>query len=83
MPIRDVRVRAGFDLVATPLMFFLRPIATCLGNFVVSAALCSRQIRSLPIVASFSRGLELSTLFLVRDEGRVGSQCQSIQSSFI
>ncbi len=74
MPIRDVRVRARFDL---------RDLATCLGNFVVSAALCSSKISSLSIVACLSRGLQLKTLSLVRDESRIGTQHQSVQSAFI
>jgi hypothetical protein len=57
IPIRDVRVRARFDLVATPFEFFLRPVETCLGNFVVLVGLRVRQISSLSIVACLSRGL--------------------------
>jgi hypothetical protein len=59
IPIRDVRVRARFDLVATPFECFLRRAATCLGNFVVPAGLFARQISSPPIAAYLLRGLEL------------------------
>ena len=57
IPIRDVRIRARFDLGPTLFACFLRRFATCLGNFVMSAALCLRQIRSLSIVARLSRGI--------------------------
>jgi hypothetical protein len=57
IPIRDVRVRARFDFVATLFECFLSRVATCLGNFVVSAALWSSQVRSLPIFAHLSRSL--------------------------
>jgi hypothetical protein len=59
IPIRDVRVRARFDLVATLFECFLSRVATCLGNFVVLASLRVRQISLRPIVAKLSRGLEL------------------------
>lgn len=59
MPIRDVLVRARFDLVATLLGFFLRRAASCLGNFVISAGLRLRKSRLLSFVAYPSRGLEL------------------------
>ena len=39
IPIRDVLVRARFDLVAPLFDFFLRHVATCLGNFVLPAGL--------------------------------------------
>jgi hypothetical protein len=83
IPIRDVRIRARFDLVATLFECFLRRVATCLGNFIVSVALCSSQVRSLPIFGHLSHGLYLSTFFLVRDDGCVGAQRQSVQSAFI
>jgi hypothetical protein len=57
VPIRDVRVRARFDLVATLFECFLRRVASSLGNFVVPAALCSSEVRSLPIFAHLSRRL--------------------------
>jgi hypothetical protein len=66
--------------VATLFECFLRRVATCLGNFV-SAGLC--LIKSLSILACLSRGLQPYALFLVRDDGRVGNQRQSIQSAFI
>jgi hypothetical protein len=83
IPINDVRVRTRFDLVATLFERFLPFVATCLGNFVVPAGLRARQISSLSIVARLSRGLELETLFLVRGDGCVGTQGQSVQCAFI
>jgi hypothetical protein len=51
IPIRDVRVRTRFDLVATLFECFLRRVATCLGNFVLPAGLRVRRLSSLSIVA--------------------------------
>ena len=48
---------ARFDLAAALFECFLRRVATCLGNFVVSAGLCLRQISSLSLVTCLSRGL--------------------------
>jgi hypothetical protein len=56
-PIREVRVRARLDLVASLFECFLRGVATCLGNFVVPAGLRVRQFSSPSIVADPSRGL--------------------------
>jgi hypothetical protein len=42
-----------------------------------------RQISSQSIVACHSRGLQLLTLFLVRDDGSVGSQRHFIQGALI
>ena len=57
IPIRDVRVRARFDLVATPFDCFLRRLVTCLFNFVLLAALRVRQISCLSTVACLSGSL--------------------------
>ena len=59
IPIRDVRVRARFDLLATLFECVLRRVATRLGNFVIPAGLCLRQINSLPIATYLSRSLKL------------------------
>jgi hypothetical protein len=59
IPIRDVRIRALFDLLATPFDCFLRRCAACLVNFVVPADLSARQISSLSIDACLSRGPQL------------------------
>jgi hypothetical protein len=83
IPIRDVRVRARFDLVATPFDCVLRDFATRLGNFVLPAGLRVRRLSALSTVACLSGGLQPSTLSLVRDNGRVGGQRQSVQSALI
>jgi hypothetical protein len=59
MPLRDVRVRARFDVVVTLFECFLRRVATCLGNFIIPAGSRVRRISSLPIAAYLSRGLQL------------------------
>jgi hypothetical protein len=70
--------------VATLFECFLRRVAACLDNFVVpAAALSLHQISFLLILACLSGGLELWTLFLVRDDSRVAAQHQSVQGAFI
>jgi hypothetical protein len=83
MPIRDIRVRARFDLVARVFECFLLRAETCLGNFVVPAGLRVRQFTCVSILAFLSRSLQLKSLLLVRCDGGVGAQHQSVQSVFI
>jgi len=83
IPIRDVRVRARFDLEATPFGCFLRRLATRLFNSVVPAALRVRQVSCLSIVTCLSGSLQLESLLLERGDGRISTQHQSTQSAHI